>query len=131
LQPAYAAAAVLADDNLDNVTVGALSTDWVTVGTVTIPQNATQSDVNAYFKKFGFTVGTNTIELQFFAKDSLARIKSANGQYYYRKLTWTDHSGYYSNGKVMPRTVGWKWAMNDEDIWIACDTGCCVVEADK
>jgi hypothetical protein len=125
-------AAVVADDNLDAYDTVAFKKRFIQVATVHVPtllQGSSQETLDTYAAKYGFDVGINTIEIRLFDISSgIARIKTAGGKVTYLPLTRYDHSDELGPGMV-PATASWKWSETDEEIWIGCDVGCCVVDA--
>jgi hypothetical protein len=44
------------------------------------------------------------------------------------RITRTDHSG--SSSPPVPVAARWAWSDTDEDVWVACDQGCCTISGD-
>jgi len=96
-----------------------------------------------YFKA-GFGKDTTSIELMFKItvladgkKDSVwfARLtrsdgtkKVKGGEAGTRLVRRTDHSAWLSS---MPATARWRWRDSDEDVWVQCGVGCCLVSSDS
>jgi hypothetical protein len=38
----------------------------------------------------------------------------------------TDHSKWLTS---VPATARWRWLDTDEDVWVGCDIGCCLISS--
>jgi hypothetical protein len=72
----------------------------------------------------GLIVGINTLSLTYDAgaKKWFAKIANKKTEYAGIKVTYQVHDW------LPPERARWDWSDTDDDIWIACDAGCCHVE---
>lgn len=78
-----------------------------------------------YRKAYGFITGTNTIYMHLDdATKGNALIVNASGVQV-RKVTREDHTDQVLD---LPATARWRWKDTDEEIWVRCDVGCCMIE---
>jgi hypothetical protein len=85
-----------------------------------------------YATKFHFHQGVNTIEMKAELDASmpggLKWIARINGDPYAFKVDRMDHSSSGLTG--LPGTARFRWNDLDEDVWVGCDIGCCLVNGD-
>jgi len=61
--------------------------------------------------------------------DWWAKVVSATGRTKYFCVVRREHPGAGVNFPRIPGIVRWRWALNDETMWIRCLSGCCEVQA--
>ena len=137
-------ASVVPDTALASRTVTQFRSAWIPVATVFIPGNLRLPLPPKYgfhirpegdTTGFGFTAGLNRIEMRAITIGGVehwkARILNStfpNG--FIRVVKRADHlSWVQATGIPVPATARFRWLDNDETIWVACDAGCCRVEA--
>lgn len=110
---------------------------YQSVGTVyfdTIPDAQSK-----YATLFGFTQGQNAIGLRAEIHHDgpspklfwYAQVTNANGQKSDIPTQRMDHSTYlkklFGDNVTITATMRWRWFDLDEDLWVECDLGCCLV----
>jgi hypothetical protein len=95
--------------------------------------------LSKYATQFGFTQGPNAVGLRAEIRTVsgvqklfwYARVTNANGQKNDIPTHRMDHSTYltklYGDHAGIPATMRWRWFDKDEDLWVECDLGCCLV----
>jgi hypothetical protein len=96
--------------------------------------------LSKYATVFGFTQGQNVVGLR--AETQLvsgnpklvwyAQVTNASGQKSDIPTNRMDHSTYLKKLfgdqiASIPATMRWRWFDKDEDLWVECDLGCCLV----
>ena len=122
-------AAVIPDANLANLDLTALQSGYKPVGRVEI----TGKVLSTYKSAYGFSsTAPNYIFIKLDPADPVtgkvvsgrAMITNDSGTFYLR-VKRMDHGNIVSK---LPATARWKWTRDDEEIWVRCDIGCCMVE---
>jgi hypothetical protein len=117
---------VIPEPNLGSIGLNAFDTEGpaMPVARVFIPANG----LERYYKKFGFSPGWNYIALKGKPGDILwhAFVRNSNGE----TIMLSSFRHPHTVGSV-PGTARWAWFDNDEWIWVACDIGCCLVQANE
>jgi hypothetical protein len=118
-------------DNLEQLGKGEFSKGaFVDVAKIYIPSGTVLPA--KYRDKFHFEEGMNTIgvraDLDMGRLVWKARITNSRTTIYKRDVIWTDMT---SLGEPVPGTARWAWNPNDEELWVRCDVGCCMIQPDS
>lgn len=134
-------ASLIPDAALAAAKIPAFHAGWVRVATVymadpkPLPKYAsTQVDVG-----YGLVEGMNRIDLRAFVVngDTVWRARISNALMplsadssggLERRVKRTDHKAFEAHGIFVPPVARWRWKDDDEEIWVACDAGCCLIE---
>lgn len=129
--------AIVPDDNLGNQTVqtfidATTNNSWVPVARILIPEGA-QIPAKYAGQNPGYALrpkmNTLWIRATVSGADTIWTAKvsyETGGEYIYpRPVRWRDHRSY---GIPVPATARWRWDDRDEEIWVRCDVGCCMIE---
>jgi hypothetical protein len=128
-------ASLIPDQNLGNLHIADYLSGYKRVGLAYLPSAPPAG--SKYAMTFGLEAGINRIELRAQqvpkpggpsgALDTLwfAQVTTQNGRVTSDIITnRTDHSKWLTS---MPATARWRWDDADEDIWVQCDVGCCLI----
>lgn len=116
-----------------------LGDDWIPVATVIVPDGVALPAKYGARPGYGLAPGVNTISIR--ASGSYpytwrARLTNSStcpaslpngGCVYARNVHWEDHSSLTS---FVPGTARWRWKDNDEEMWVRCGLGCCMIQPD-
>lgn len=129
-------ASAIPDANLGNLKVANFTGGYVVVGKVWFQEEPAKE--SKYATVYGFSKDTNIVALKAVASsvggklDWYAEVTNARGEKKTIPTHRTDHSQYFlstSNtfGGLPPAVFRWRWNAKDEDLWVECDAGCCLV----
>ena len=131
--------AIVPNDKLGDYKVGDFSTPRE-VATVLVPKGLQLHKYGELerVQGYGFAEGTNTLYLWTYTKPDgalgwKAGIVNANyptppGHEYRKDVFREDHS---TDGIEIDPTARWHWVDTDEEVWVRCDVGCCLVYGDQ
>jgi hypothetical protein len=123
-------AAVIPDVNLASQDENALTAGYIHVAVVEVQGDASA----AYVNRYGLAKGTNDVFLQLdpapagsHPASGSALIKNSAGVFKTLHVTRIDHHLEVSD---VPAVARWAWSAEDEQIWVRCDVGCCMIDPD-
>jgi hypothetical protein len=129
--------AVVPNDNLGTYDVAHfVSGGWTEVATIIVPKGASLGKYGTSGHGFGLAEGKNTLFIHADDKGGgvyvwSGRIVNASfpaGHVYGKEVHWEDHR---SVGIPIDGTARWHWSETDEELWVRCDVGCCLVYGDS
>lgn len=130
-------ASVVPDPNLGNLHIDDFLRGYQPVAKAYFPVAPPRA--SKYYVTFGLDAGTNTIELKATTRQKPSAPTGVLDTLWWARVTTeagvpkpdipanrVDHSKWL--GKVRPAaTARFRWFDTDEDVWVQCDIGCCLI----
>jgi len=126
---------IVPDDLLETRDTVAFKAAWVVVARILVPPSTNLPPKYSSSPGFALDTGMNVLSMRAFHSPGTAMFWKAmivNGKFpmghmYVRDVMWTDHSPWTN---WVPATARFRWRDSDEEIWVRCDLGCCMIQPD-
>jgi hypothetical protein len=123
--PSAFAATIIPDANLGNYSVEAFKDKSRRVAMIEVP-----NQVLPRYAAWGLVGGKNFLYIQLTSdEEGVAQITDPTGKVLRDNIrVIRDDDVSKIGGRLVPAAARWKWSDTDEQIWVRCDVGCCMVD---
>ncbi len=123
--PSAFAPTIIPDASLGNYSVEAFKNKSRRVAMIEV-----KGQVSSRYAAWGLVSGKNFLYVQLTSDDEgVAQLVDENGKVLHDKIhVARDDDLSKIGGRLVPAAARWKWSDTDEQIWVRCDVGCCMVD---